>query len=282
MAVNKKIAFIGAGSMAEAMISGLITNKLAVPGQIIAANRMNTNRLLELKERYGIDIAASASDAVRKAEILILAMKPKDAEDALYAIRDSIGEQHLIISVLAGISTDHISCLLQSDAPVIRAMPNTSAAIGYSATGLAAGKYAEDHDLKQAEELFNCIGTTTCLKEESLHAVTGLAGSGPAYVYYLVEAMHQAASSLDLSESEARDLIAQTLLGAAHMLKMSGDHPRLLRQKVTSPGGTTEAGIQMLDQFQVKEAIESCVKRAAQRSEELGSLYTPPSAEGIV
>ncbi|MED2972651.1 pyrroline-5-carboxylate reductase [Fictibacillus sp. B-59209] len=282
MAVNKKIAFIGAGAMAEAMISGLIANKLASPEQIIATNRMNRKRLLELQRKYEIKISASAADAVHEAEIIILAMKPKDAEDALHSIRDAIHKQHLIISVLAGISTDHISTLLHTDAPVIRAMPNTSAAIGYSATGLAAGKYAEEQHVKQAEELFNCIGTTTCLKEESLHAVTGLAGSGPAYVYYLVEAMQQAASSLNLSETEARDLIAQTLLGAAHMLKMSGEHPRLLRQKVTSPGGTTEAGIQMLDHFKVKEAIESCVKRAAQRSEELGSMYTPPSAKGIV
>lgn len=271
--MREKIAFIGAGSMAEAMISGFIATKLVAPEQIIAANRMNRERLIELQAQYHIRIS-SPIKAVEEAKILILAMKPKDAECALRSIKDAVQEHHLIISVLAGISTEQISRLLETHAPVIRAMPNTSAAIGYSATGIAAGKHAGSAHLKQAETLFNCIGTTTCLKEERLHAVTGLAGSGPAYIYYLVEALQEAASSLELNEHAARDMIAQTLLGAAHMLKQSSDHPLKLRQKVTSPGGTTEAGIEMLDQFQVKQAIESCVRRAAERSEELGNLYS--------
>ncbi|MDM5199620.1 pyrroline-5-carboxylate reductase [Fictibacillus enclensis] len=282
MAVNKKIAFIGAGAMAEAMISGMIAKKLADPKNIIVTNRINAKRLQELQENYKITVSKSAGDAAHHADILILAMKPKDAEQALRSLNKAVHADHIIISVLAGISTGLISSLLDAPVPVIRAMPNTSAAIGYSATGIAGGKFAEVKHMQLAEELFSCIGTTTCLREESLHAVTGLSGSGPAYVYYLVEAMQQAASSMDISEEEARDLIAQTLLGAAHMVKMSGDHPQKLRQNVTSPGGTTEAGIQMLDHFQVKKAIEQCVKRAAERSEELGKMYSRPSTQEIV
>ncbi|EIT87294.1 pyrroline-5-carboxylate reductase [Fictibacillus macauensis ZFHKF-1] len=269
--MNEQITFIGAGAMAEALIAGLLKKGLH-PSQVTVTNRNNSLRLQTLQQRYGVRTAALTAEAVANATIVLLAVKPKDVGEALQMLAGILVKDTLVLSVVAGISTQHVNELLHGNTPIIRAMPNTSAQIGYSATGLALGSSATNEHLQRALALFQCIGTTTVVSEEQLHAVTGLAGSGPAYIYYVVEAMQQAATELALSAVDAKELIVQTLLGAAHMLQQSGDSPHVLRSKVTSPGGTTEAGITFLENACVGEAITQSIQAAAARSFTLSQI----------
>ncbi|KXG11165.1 Pyrroline-5-carboxylate reductase [Anoxybacillus sp. P3H1B] len=263
------IAFMGAGSMAEALIAGM-TKTLYQPEQIIVTNRCNTERLAYIQKTYHVRTEINKDTALKEADIVILAMKPKDAAEAISSIAHAIGEHQLIISVLAGVTTDTIVSLIGKPVAVVRAMPNTSAAIGQSATAISCGRYANDSHLATAQALFETVGIVTAVNEEDLHAVTGLSGSGPAYVYYLVEAMEKAADEIGLEREVAKDLILQTIIGAAHMLKTTDKQPAMLRKEVTSPGGTTEAGIGVLERYHYQEAVISCIKRAAERSQELG------------
>lgn len=265
---NKTICFLGAGSMAEAMISGLVDKKLLPAKQIYAINRSGS-RVQELAERYGI-ATPTKEEAISKADIIILAVKPKDIAEAIISIRPLTSSRQLFISVLAGTSTNYITNLLGHSAAVIRTMPNTSAAVGFSATALAPGAHATDTDMEVALQIFKAIGIVETVKEEALHAVTGLSGSGPAYVYYLVEAMEQAGREIGLEGDVARRLILQTIIGAAHMLRDRGEEPATLRKQVTSPGGTTAAGIAVLEKCGFQDAMLVCIKQAVARSEEMG------------
>jgi pyrroline-5-carboxylate reductase len=265
----KTIAFIGAGSMAEALIAGM-TKTLYKPEQIIVTNRSNKERLEYIQNTYHVRAETDKEKAVKEADIIILAMKPKDVVEGITSIAPAIGKHQLIISVLAGVATETIISLIEKNVAVVRAMPNTSAAIGQSATALALGRYANDKHLAIAKDLFRTVGAVTVVSEEDLHAVTALSGSGPAYIYYMVEAMEKAAQEIGLEQSIAKDLILQTIIGAAEMLKSSEKHPSILRKEVTSPGGTTEAGIKVLEDYHYQKAMISCIKQAAKRSRELG------------
>jgi pyrroline-5-carboxylate reductase len=269
---KEKITFIGAGSMAEAIMEGLIKTNKWQANLITIKNRNNAQRLSELQKKYGVVIAPTMEEAVSDADIIILAVKPKDALHAVQSIEPFVQKEQLIISVMAGISTEKIKEWTKKESPVLRAMPNTSASIGYSATALSKGAFASGIHVQKAIELFETIGTVTLVQEDKLHIVTGLSGSGPAYIYYIAEAMQKAAEELSLSHDEARTLISQTLLGASLMLKNTSESPIELRKKVTSPGGTTEAGIGKLDQYQVQDAFLACIKKAVKRSEELGNI----------
>jgi pyrroline-5-carboxylate reductase len=272
--MSNRIAFVGAGSMAEALISGMLTKKLLEQNQITATNRSNYERLQYLQQKYGINITKEKKELIENAEIVILAMKPKDVIDGLEQIAPYITEDHLLISVLAGVSTTTIEQYLQKRVPVVRAMPNTSAAIGKSATAIALGKFATITHLELTRKLFETVGIVTVVDEKDLHAVTGLSGSGPAYVYYLAEAFEKAADEIGLDKETAQTLIVQTLIGAAEMIKSTGKHPSLLRKEVTSPGGTTEAGISVLEKYRFQEGMVSCIKQATERSNELGAILT--------
>jgi pyrroline-5-carboxylate reductase len=270
--VNKeKITFMGAGSMAEAIVAGLIKNDKYKTRKMMMKNQNNAERLNELQNKYGITPSYALKTAVEDADIIILAVKPKDAREAVSGLQPYLKEDQLLISVMAGVSTDTITEWIKQKNPVIRAMPNTSASIGHSATAISKGRFASIQHLITATELFETIGTVTEVAEDMLHVVTGLSGSGPAYLYYIAEAMEKAAQNLQLPSEEAKGLIIQTLLGAALMLKDTKESPSELRRKVTSPGGTTEAGILKLNQFQVHEAFLECIQKATARSEELGN-----------
>ncbi|MBO8172307.1 MAG: pyrroline-5-carboxylate reductase [Bacillaceae bacterium] len=277
MLENQKICFVGAGSMAEAIISGLISRKTVKPEQIMMTNRSDDERLQMLHNRYGVQTEKNKRNAIDSCDLIILAMKPKDVKDALSDIGDLVRPDQLVISVLAGISIDFIQKHLSGNIPIIRSMPNTSSQVGMSATGMAAGAYATSQHIEQAKKIFAAIGSVCLVEEKDLDTVTGLSGSGPAYIYYLVEAMEEAAQKEGLSPETARALTVQTLLGAAHMLQSSDEEPATLREKVTSPGGTTMAGLETLDAFRFQEAIIAAIRRAAERSRELGEL-----AEGKV
>ncbi|MCA1030635.1 pyrroline-5-carboxylate reductase ProI [Bacillus timonensis] len=271
---HHKIAFVGAGSMAEALISGIVNKELFTPKQLNVCNHSNLTRLRELEEKYHVNTTQDVKEMISDATIIILAMKPKDLTDALIPLKNNLNENQLLISVVAGMATSTITRILNIDIPVVRAMPNTSAAIAKSATAIAQGLFATNGHMKIAIDLFRSIGLVTTVNEEELHAVTGLSGSGPAYVYYLVESMEKAANEIGLGKEVSRELIIQTIIGAAEMLRVSEKHPSQLRSEVTSPGGTTEAGIHVLEQYDYQKAMIACIKRAKERSIELGSLYT--------
>ena len=268
----KKLVFVGAGSMAEAMISGIGASGLLPGEQIWATNKQDTDRLKSLEQKYGIKATYDLEMLFKDADAIVLAMKPKDAAAAVGEIKSYLPEGMLIISVLAGVSIAAIETAAEKSLAVARAMPNTSAAIGKSATALAVNSNVSEAQKMLIQELFNTIGLTTIVEEYQLDAVTGLSGSGPAYIYYLVEAMEQSAAEIGLDKQTAKQLIIQTLLGAAEMLTKSDKEPAQLRFEVTSPGGTTEAGIGILEQHGVQSAFISCIKEATAQSRRLGHL----------
>ncbi|WP_079510320.1 pyrroline-5-carboxylate reductase [Mesobacillus jeotgali] len=268
----KKLVFVGAGSMAEAMISGIGASGLLPRDQIWATNKQDADRLKILKQRYGITTTYNLGQLFEDADAIVLAMKPKDASIAMEEIKHYLTDGMLVISVLAGVAIEAIEAAAEKSLAVARAMPNTSAAIGKSATALAVNSHVSEAQKILAQRLFNTIGLTTIVEEYQLDAVTGLSGSGPAYIYYLVEAMEKSAAEIGLEKQTAKQLIIQTLLGAAEMLTQSGKEPAQLRFEVTSPGGTTEAGISVLEQYGVQSAFVSCIKEATAQSKKLGTL----------
>ncbi|MCM3665391.1 pyrroline-5-carboxylate reductase [Mesobacillus subterraneus] len=268
----KKLVFVGAGSMAEAMISGIGASGLLPGEQMWVTNKQDTNRLKTLEQKYGIRATYDYGELFYDADAVVLAMKPKDAAAAIEEIKAYLTDGILIISVLAGVSTEAIEAAAGKSLAVARAMPNTSAAIGKSATALAVNEHVTGMQKMLVKELFNTVGLTAIVKETQLDAVTGLSGSGPAYIYYLVEAMEKSAAEIGLEKQTAKQLIIQTLLGAAEMLAKSDKGPAQLRFEVTSPGGTTEAGISILEQYSVQSAFISCIKEATAQSKRLGHL----------
>ncbi|MGM2783471.1 pyrroline-5-carboxylate reductase ProI [Bacillus cereus group sp. Bce018] len=266
----QNISFLGAGSIAEAIIGGLLHANVVKGEQITVSNRSNETRLQELHQKYGVKGTHNKKELLTDTNILFLAMKPKDIAEALIPFKEYIHHNVLIISLLAGVSTHSIKNLLQKDVPIIRAMPNTSAAILKSATAISPSKHATAEHIQTAIALFETIGLVSVVEEGDMHAVTALSGSGPAYIYYVVEAMEAAAKKIGLKEDVAKSLILQTMIGAAEMLKASEKHPSILRKEITSPGGTTEAGIEVLQEHKFQQALISCITQAAQRSHNLG------------
>ena len=278
MLKDKKIVFVGAGAMAEAILCGLLNKKIVKPGQITVTNHNDRFRLHELAYNFGV--VANPEEKykfIQEGDILILAMKPKDVKAALNEIREWTNPKQLIISVVAGISTSYISHLLGHEAPVIRTMPNTSAIVGLSFTGICAGRFATREHLQLAREIFESIGQVLITEEEKLDAITGVAGSGPAYVYYLVESMIKGAIEVGLEPKEARNMVLQTIIGAATMLKETGEDPAYLREKLTRPNGTTQAGLDTLREYRFEEAIKACIQAATRRSEQLGKELSQSS-----
>ena len=269
-----KLAIIGAGSMSEALISGIVSSKMSETTDIIVTNRGNENRLIELQERNGINYSFDLEKVIGNADVIILAMKPKDVREATLQWKDYLSERTLLISVLAGVSMDSLQRLIDQKVPIARAMPNTSAMVGKSATGIALNSFVVDTQKQFVLDLFKTVGLVTVVEEEQLDAITGLSGSGPAYIYYLVEAMEKGGLKIGLDREVANELIVQTLIGAAEMIAVSSKSPQELRKNVTSPGGTTEAGLRILEQFDVQNAFISCIEEATAQSKKMGNALT--------
>lgn len=267
----KKLVIVGAGSIAEAIISGIIENNVIEPKQIWVTNKANKERLGVLQQQYGVSVTYDLNILFAEADVVVLAMKPKDASSAIHQIRSCLTKQILVISVLAGISIQSIEELSGKPLSIARAMPNTSAAVGKSATAVAVNDRVTPYQLETIKKLFETVGLTTFVAEEQLDAVTGLSGSGPAYIYYLFEAMENSAVEIGLEREIAKELIVQTFIGAAEMVRTSTKSPKQLRKEVTSPGGTTEAGIQILEENKVQQAFISCIKAATTQSKKMGS-----------
>lgn len=269
--MDEKIVFIGAGNMAEAILAGLVQKKLYEPQQIYVTNRQNKERLHYIKQTYQVHVSQQAEEVIEGAAKIILAVKPKDIVECLQGIKDKLTEKQLLISVLAGVATDTMEEIIGKQIPIIRAMPNTSATIGLSATAISCGTYAKETDVQSATALFQTVGTVEIVKEEEIHAVTGISGSGPAYFYLFVEALEKAAQEMGLEREKAKNLITQTIIGAGEMLKHTKKDAATLRKEVMSPNGTTEAAINVLLANEVDKAIVQCAQRAKERSIEMGN-----------
>ncbi|WP_445493208.1 pyrroline-5-carboxylate reductase [Niallia sp. 03133] len=270
----KKLAFIGAGSMSEALISGIVGSKMLNGEDIFVTNKLNKQKLQTLKKKYQINYSYNLKELVEDADAVILAMKPKDVKEAINEMKVYLSKNTLLISVLAGVSIKSLELLAECTLPIARAMPNTSATVGKSATGIAMNKHVNESQKQFILNIFETVGLTTVVEETQLDAVTGLSGSGPAYIYYLVEAMEKSAVEIGLDRQIANELIVQTLKGAAEMLSTSSKSPEELRRNVTSPGGTTEAGLKVLDSFQVQDAFIQCIKEATAQSKRLGNALS--------
>ena len=265
----EKVIFIGAGSMAEAMLNGWLTTRRFAPEQLYVSNRSNTARLTALQQTYGVNVLTSYEE-LRDATYIVLAMKPKDARAALAAIAPYLAATTQVLSVLAGISIETIASFV-GERPIARAMPNTSAKVGMSATGIAFNTQTTPAQRAQFIALMEAVGIVQEVAEDKLHAITALAGSGPAYLYYLLEAFEAVAVEYGLAGEDVRQLMVQTMAGSARMMQQLKEEPATLRQQVTSPGGTTEAGIAALQANQFSETIAEAIRRAEQRSRQLAN-----------
>ncbi|MEC1684811.1 pyrroline-5-carboxylate reductase [Bacillus mojavensis] len=274
----KKIGFVGAGSMAEAMINGFLQSGITKPENIYITNRSNEERLNELTEMYGVRPCRDKSEFFTQTDIVVLAFKPKDAAESIDSIRPYMKAQ-LVISVLAGLTIETIQHYFGRKLAVIRVMPNTSAAIRKSATGFSVSAEASQDDITAAKALLETIGEATLVEEQHLDAVTAIAGSGPAYLYHYIEAMEKAAQKVGLDEETAKKLILQTMAGATDMLLQSGKQPAQLRKEITSPGGTTEAGLRALTEARFEEAIIHCIEETAKRSAEIKEQFAGAALE---
>ena len=259
--------------MAEAILRGLVEPKLAEPGSISVMNRQNAERLRELASRYGV-VPAGTDDkkieALTSADVVVLGMKPKDAATAIKALKPLLRPEQLVVSLIAGLSISTIHQLLGREQPVVRTMPNTSSTIGLGATGISFSEAVSAERRELALAMFGAIGMTAVVEEPLIEAVNGVSGSGPAYVYYLMEAMIDAGVKLGLTPEAAKALTVQTVRGAAEMVLATGENPGELRRKVTSPNGTTQAAIETLDRFDFREGMNQAILRCAERAREMG------------
>ncbi|RJQ11456.1 MAG: pyrroline-5-carboxylate reductase [Bacillota bacterium] len=280
------VAFLGAGSMAQALIQGLIQGGLASPAHIRVNNKSDRHRLESVARAHGVQAHADKRSALAGARTVIVATKPKDVAECLAQARvalewlDRSGPDArtkvlrvthpLFISVAAGVSTRALEDLLPEGTPVVRAMPNTSSSVGESATAVAAGRFATAGHMAFAGRMFGAVGMVTELDERMMDVITGLSGSGPAYVYLMLEAMTEAGARLGLDREVAYRLALQTVRGAALTAQATGEDPAELRRRVTSPGGTTMAGLAALEEAGFKQGLIEAVRRAAERAAELG------------
>jgi pyrroline-5-carboxylate reductase len=252
--------------MGEAFISGLLMAG-ASPDDLLITERYEA-RAQELTQRYGVKAVANA-EAAKLADTLVIAVKPQDMDALLAELSTAVTPDRLIVTIAAGVPTTAIEKRLVEDVPVVRVMSNTPALVGEAMSAVAAGAHAKEEHLERAEDIFRPVGKVIRLPESQLDAVTALSGSGPAYVFYLVEAMTDAGILLGLPRSIAHDLIVQTVVGAGAMLRDSGEHPVTLREAVTSPAGTTIAAIRELENHGVRAAFLAALEAARDRSREL-------------
>jgi pyrroline-5-carboxylate reductase len=262
------LAIIGGGKIGEALLTGLLRGE-RTPADIVVSEK-HRERAAYLSATYGVktlDVAAAAAAA----RTVVLAVKPQDIDALLAELAPAVGTEHLIVSVAAGITTAKISAGLPDGVPVVRCMPNTPALVDEAMTAVAPGAHADEPHLATAEALLASVGRVVRVPESQLDAVTALSGSGPAYFFYLVEAMIDAGILLGLPRTLAAELIVQTAIGSAKMLRDSGEHPVQLREAVTSPGGTTIAAIRELEVHGVRAALLAAIEAAALRSAELGA-----------
>jgi pyrroline-5-carboxylate reductase len=256
--IDRSITFLGAGNMANALIRGLI--RAGTPPERITATVRRPERKAELEKAHGIRVGFDNVAAAREAEVIMLAVKPQALDRLVRQVAPVIDRQKLIISIAAGVPIAAMERHLGEGARIVRSMPNTPCLVGQGATGIAGGEHATAEDVGLATKIFESVGITAVLDEYLIDAVTGLSGSGPAYIFLIIEALSDAGVKVGLSRHIALKLAAQTVLGSAQLLLETGDHPGRLKDQVTSPGGTAIAGL---------HTLEACGRRSSTRSKRL-------------
>jgi pyrroline-5-carboxylate reductase len=255
--------------MGEALLSGLLRSGDVAPSGVIAAVRRD-DRAAQLRDSYGIEVLGAA-EAARRAETLVVAVKPQDMAALLGEISAGVTDKKLVISIAAGITTSFIESRLTGNVPVVRVMSNTPVLVDEAMSVISPGSHAGEPHLRRAEELLRPVGKVLRIPESQQDAATALSGSGPAYVYFLVEAMVDAGILLGMPRSNALEMVKHAVYGAATMLRESGEHPVILREAVTSPGGTTISAIRELERHGVRAAFLAAIEAARDRGRELAS-----------
>jgi pyrroline-5-carboxylate reductase len=271
MAAQFKIGFLGAGKMATALAKGFVNAELVFPREVIAADPFEVARN-HFAETIGAKVTGQSREVAESANVLILATKPDQVGTVLGEIASAFTKEHLLISIAAGVTIAKLEKGLPTGARVIRVMPNTPALVGAGASAFSLGKSATPSDGELTEKLLSAVGIAMAVKEGLLDAVTGLSGSGPAYVYQFIEALSDGGVAAGLPRDIATRLAAQTVLGGAKMVLETGHHPGALKDQVTSPGGTTIEGLHELEKGQFRGVVISAVRAATEKSRKLGQL----------
>ena len=262
------VAILGAGVMGETLASGLIRAGRKTKDLLLTERR--TDRAAELREKYGVEVVSNL-EAAKRAETLVLVVKPQDMTLLLEEIAGEVRAGQLVISLAAGITTQLIEARLAEGVAVVRVMPNTPALVDEGMAAIAPGSHCDADHLNEAEQLLRSVGRVVHVPEYQLDAVTAISGSGPAYLFFVVEAMIEAGVHLGLPRTTATELVVQTVVGSAKMLRETGEHPIVLRERVTSPGGTTAAAVRQLEDHKVRAAFMTALEAARDRSRALAS-----------
>jgi len=269
---NKKIGFIGGGNMAEAIIKGMLSSS-TISGSNIFVSEPNKSRQKFLISEYKIKVMKDNLDLVKKTDVLIVAVKPQIIRQVLKDVTEHINEKKLVISVAAGVPISQIEKALSNSKKkklsIVRTMPNTPSVVQEGVTAITAGKGVGKSDLKISHEIFQSVGRTVEVPEDQIDAVTGLSGSGPAYIFMIIEALSDAGVKMGLSRNVANELTIQTVLGSALLVRETGTSPGELKNRVTSPGGTTIAGLHALEKGSLRATLMNAVEKATLRSKEL-------------
>lgn len=268
--IEQRIGFVGAGNMASALLSGLLRARIVEPARVQLSD-LDRDKAQKQADAFGVTLAPDTRELARWASVLVLAVKPQSMPEALRECAATMSADTLVLSVAAGVRCSTISAALPSGVRVVRAMPNTPALVGAGATALCGSPTATAADRDLGRQLFDAVGRTVIVDESQMDAVTGLSGSGPAYVMVAIEALADGGVRAGLSRETALSLAAQTLLGSAKLLIDSGEHPAVWKDRVMSPGGTTAAGVEALEAGRLRHTLMRAVGEAAERSRELGS-----------
>jgi pyrroline-5-carboxylate reductase len=268
---NKTVGFVGTGNMGEALIKGLLHGHLCKPEQIICSD-VRPERQKAMRETYGIKAVLHNTEVVKHADIVVLSVKPQIMKEVVGEISKLLDLSKLIISIAAGVPLEAIESIVKKDLKLIRVMPNICVSVREGASAIAAGKHAVKEDLMIAKTIFDSVGKSLFIEEDLLDAVTGLSGSGPAYIFLIIDALADAGVKVGLSRGDALTLASQTVLGAAKMLMETGEHPGRLKDMVTSPGGTAISGLHRLEEGGVRTTLINAVEVATKRSKALGEL----------
>jgi pyrroline-5-carboxylate reductase len=267
---TRRLGFLGAGNMSEALIKGLLHAKVLPPERILTSD-VKADRLEHLHKLHGIRTTSDNHLLLRESDVVVLAVKPQTFDKVLTDIGADLRPDQLLISVAAGVPIVALEARLPAGARVVRSMPNTPATVQAGATAIAAGAHAREDDLRVARELFEAVGRVVVLDEGLLDAVTGLSGSGPAYVMVIIEALADGGVKVGLHRDTALLLAAQTVFGSAKLLLETGEHPGRLKDMVTSPGGTAIAGLHTLESGALRKTLIDAVEVASKRAAELGA-----------
>jgi len=271
MLQNKRVGFIGSGNMGDALVNGLLHGHLCRPEQIICSD-IRPEKLRVVRERYGVKGTSHNTEVVKQSDIILLAVKPQIMKPVIEEISKYLDLSKLIISIAAGVPLDAIESCAKKELKLIRVMSNICVSVREGVSAIASGRHAQKEDLMMAKTIFDSVGKSLFMDEYLLDAVTGLSGSGPAYIFLIIDALADAGVKVGLSRDDALILASQTVLGAARMLIETGEHHGKLKDLVTSPGGTAIAGLHTLEEGGLRTTLINAVEVATQRSEALGKM----------